>query len=94
MPRIVRPGHRDDGKAIIGDPRNDENLILSQMHLAFLKFHNALIDHVRSTGSATRSVFEEARRLCRWHYQWMVVHDFLPSVVGQDTLNQILEERS
>jgi hypothetical protein len=94
LPRIVRPDHRDDGKAIIGDPRNDENLILSQMHLAFLKFHNALIDHVRATGSATRSVFEEARRLCRWHYQWMVVHDFLPSVVGQDTLNQILEERS
>jgi hypothetical protein len=82
-----------NGKAIIGDPRNDENLIVCQIHVAFLKFHNAMVDHVRE-GGATRSVFEEARTLCRWHYQWMVVHDFLPSVVGQDTLNQILEERS
>jgi hypothetical protein len=82
-----------DGKAIIGDPRNDENLIITQIHLAFLKFHNALVDHVRK-GGANGSVFEEARRLCRWHYQWMVVHDFLPHVVGQGTLDQILEERS
>jgi hypothetical protein len=82
-----------DGKAVIGDPRNDENLITSQIHLAFLKFHNALVAHVRK-GGANGSVFEEARRLCRWHYQWMVVHDFLPHVVGQNTLDQVLEERS
>ncbi len=34
--------------AIIGDPRNDENLIVSQLHLAFIKFHNAAVDWVRS----------------------------------------------
>jgi hypothetical protein len=39
-------------------------------------------------------VFAEARRLCRWHYQWVVVHDFLPRVVGQDTLDAILLERA
>jgi hypothetical protein len=83
-----------NGKAFIGDPRNDENLILSQMHLAFLRFHNALVDYVRTPVGPKASVFEEARRLCRWHYQWMVVHDFLPKMVGQDTVNKILEERS
>jgi hypothetical protein len=85
---------QSNGKAIIGDRRNDENLILSQMHLAFLKFHNALVDYVRPPGGTKASVFEEARRLCRWYYQWMVVHDFLPEMVGQDPVNRILEERS
>jgi hypothetical protein len=85
---------KSDGKAIIGDPRNDENLIVCQLHLAFMKFHNALVDHVREQGSvAADGVFEEAQRLCRWHYQWMVVHDFLPHVVGQDMVDQVLEER-
>ena len=85
---------QSDGKAIIGDPRNDENLIVCQLHLAFMKFHNALVDHVREQGSvAADGVFEEALRLCRWHYQWMVVHDFLPHVVGQDMVDQVLEER-
>lgn len=85
---------QSDGKAIIGDPRNDENLIVCQLHLAFMKFHNALVDHVREQGSvAADGVFEEAQRLCRWHFQWMVVHDFLPHVVGQDMVDQVLEER-
>ncbi len=82
-----------DGRAIIGDSRNDENLIVCQLHVAFLKFHNAVVDRVRAQGSAPGTVFEEARRLTRWHYQWMVVHDFLPRVIGRDLLDRLLEER-
>ena len=43
----------------IGDGRNDENLIIAQLHLGFLKFHNAVVDwlaaHVgtRSQGMVT-----------------------------------------
>src|SRR5918997_146977 len=86
---------RGDGKAIIGDPRNDENLVLCQLHLAFIKFHNALVDHARAQGvRGIDEVFAEARRLCRWHYQWVVVHDFLYRVVGQKTLDAILPERA
>ncbi len=86
---------RSDGTAIIGDPRNDENLIILQLHVAFAKFHNALVDHVRAQGpSGVDEVFQEAQRLCRWHYQWMVVHDYLPRVVGQDMIDAILKERA
>lgn len=86
---------RVDGKAIVGDPRNDENLIICQLHLVFMKFHNALVDHARAQGvHGIDRVFVEARRLCRWHYQWVVVHDFLLRVVGQDTLGAILLERA
>ena len=85
---------RRDDTAIIGDPRDDENIVTSQLHLAFRKFHNALVDHVRVKGLRPPDLmFEEAQRLCRWYYQWMVIHDFLPTIVGQEVLNEILQER-
>jgi len=62
------------GFALIGDPRNDENLIVAQLHLAMLKFHNKLIDQGRT--------FEEARREVTWHYQWIVLNEFLPAIVN------------
>jgi len=69
---------RQDGTALIGDPRNDENLIIAQLHLLFLKFHNRCLD----TGLA--STLAEAQRLTRWHFQWVIVHDFLAAVAGPD----------
>jgi Animal haem peroxidase len=70
------------GAAIIGDPRNDENLIVSQMHLAFLQLHNHFVNAGRS--------FADARNLTRWHYQWVIVHGFLPRIVGAEVVNSIL----
>jgi nucleoid-associated protein YgaU len=61
-----------DREALIGDPRNDENTIISQLHVAFLKAHNRLVDEGRS--------FDEARRILRQHYQHVVVHDYLPRI--------------
>ena len=79
--------------ALTGDPRNDENLIISQLHLAFLKFHNAVIDFVKAempelTTPGER--FAEAQRLVRWHYQWIVVHEFLPKTCGQNIVDDVL----
>ncbi len=71
--------------AIIGDPRNDENLMVSQLHLAFLRFHNAVVDDVRTDlGPAytPEEIFTEAQRIVRWHYQWMVLHEFVPRTIG------------
>jgi hypothetical protein len=84
---------RDDETAIIGDPRDDTNVITSQLHLVIRKFHNALVRHVRSRGQrGVDQVFKTARRLCQRHYQWMVVHDFLHRMVGQDLIDEILLE--
>jgi hypothetical protein len=73
----------EDGRALIGDARNDENLIISQLHLLFIRFHNKVVDHLlddrRKLGST--ELFEEAQRTVRWHYQWIVAHDFLPRIV-------------
>ncbi len=87
------PRRPDTRLARIGDPRNEENLIIAQMQLAFLKFHNAMVDHVRAHGASGDEVFAEAQRLARWHYQWVVVHDFVGRVIGRGMLDQILEER-
>jgi Animal haem peroxidase len=75
----------DDGTALIGDPRNDENLILSQLHLLFLKFHNRCLD----TGLA--KTLAQAQRLTRWHFQWVIVNDFLKAVVGAELVSQVLQ---
>ena len=74
------------GTALVGDPRNDVHLLISQLHVAFLKFHNRLVDRLRASGTPAGEVFDEARRLVRWHYGWAVVHEFLPLTVGEGLL--------
>jgi len=83
---------RADGAAIIGDPRNDEHMIIAGLHCAFLLFHNRAVDHVREQGRLTDAmdVFAAARRLTTWHYQWLVLHEFLPQIVGQKVVRDVL----
>ena len=78
------------GIAIIGDPRNDSHLIMAQLHLAFCRFHNGVVDRLRGGEVPAADVFERARRLVRWHYQWVVLHDFLPRVLGIELAEQLL----
>lgn len=79
--------------AIIGDPRNDENLMVSQLHLAFLRFHNAVIDYVGAELglSDPGEVFAEAQRIVRWHYQWIILHEFLPLTCGEEVVDDVLQ---
>jgi hypothetical protein len=83
-----------EGTALLGDPRNDENLIVSQLHLAFLRFHNAACDHAATAlgaGADRMAVFAEAQRLVRWHYQWVVLHEFLHVTCGERVAADVLE---
>ena len=78
---------RADGSAILGDGRNDENLIVVQLHVAFLRFHNRLIDEYHLS-------FADAQRLTRYHYQWIVLHDYLPEIVGKATVDRFLAAKN
>lgn len=78
--------------ALIGDPRNDENLIVSQLHLAMLKFHNTVVDRLAATGLEGAELFCEAQRQVRWHYQWIILHEFLPLTCGKTLVNNILDQ--
>jgi Animal haem peroxidase len=79
-----RPEPNEPARALIGDPRNDENVIVSQLQSAMLRFHNRVVDLMGDPP------FEEAQRMVRWHYQWAVIHDFLPTIIGEDTWHDIL----
>jgi hypothetical protein len=83
-----------DGTAIISDPRNDQTEIILQLHVALQKFHNRLVDVLRMQQVPRSAVFESARRLARWHYQWVVIHDFLPAIVGQAMSDSVYKETS
>lgn len=80
------------GVAMIGDHRNDENLVVAQTHLAFLKFHNRVVDHLTAQGSDPATIFDDASKLVRWHYQWMVLHDFVERITEPGLADKILLE--
>jgi hypothetical protein len=90
-----------DNVAVIADPRNDENLVIAGLQSAFILFHNRCVDHVRRNGTdpaftawrrreEAADVYEEARRLTTWHYQWMILHEFLPQMIGAQMVAAIL----
>jgi hypothetical protein len=80
------------GRALVGDARNDENLIISQLHLLFIHFHNKVVDQLSiGTEHLERTeLLAKAQRIVRWHYQWIVIHDFLPKIVGEDMAKSVL----
>jgi hypothetical protein len=83
----------DKTVALIGDGRNDENLIVAQLHVAFLRFHNAVVDwaqHQPGYPQDDRELFERVRNLVRWHYQWLVVHDYLKTVTLPGVVDKVL----
>ncbi|HKQ96474.1 MAG TPA: heme peroxidase family protein [Candidatus Polarisedimenticolia bacterium] len=78
--------------AIIADPRNDENVVIAGLQAAFLLFHNRAVDRIRAEDPelSNDEVFSAARRLTTWHYQWIIVHEFLPQIVGPAMVDDIL----
>jgi hypothetical protein len=83
-----------NGRALIGDPRNDENRIVAQLHAIFLRFHNQVADYLAKPEHLGKNVsFEEVRKRVRWHYQWMLVTDYLRMVVNNETYLNIFADR-
>jgi hypothetical protein len=100
LPGEPMPGHPFDpgavqlprgpsGRALIGDPRDDENRIIAQLHAIFLRFHNKLADRL---GGRRRVGFQQIRDLVRWYYQWILVMDLLPTVCEQQTYRSVFPD--
>jgi hypothetical protein len=94
VPRPPEPDPRvanrnDSEKAIIGDPRNDENVIIAQLHALFLQFHNRYVDLLESQTGKTPT-FADVQMLVRWHYQWIVLYDFLPRIIDASIYERVL----
>jgi Animal haem peroxidase len=82
---------RSNGSAIIADPRNDENMMIQGLQAAFILFHNHCAELVERDDrrASSEEVYERARDLTRWHYQWIVLNEVLPNFVGQAMVDDV-----
>jgi len=79
---------RDSNKAVIADARNDENVMISQLHAAFIKFYNKMVDEYDQYLKA--ETYSRARQIVRWAYQYIVVNDYLMNVCDPDVVRETL----
>ncbi len=80
------PNKGEPARALLGDPRNDENVIVSQLQATMLRFHNRMADLMAGLP------FERIQREVRFHYQWVVLHDFLPTIAGEQVVLDLLPQ--
>ncbi|MBB4967001.1 peroxidase family protein [Saccharothrix violaceirubra] len=79
----------DRRRPLIPDTRNDENLIVAQTHLAFIRFHNRVVEDLALRGLSGKLLFEAARDLVVRHYQWMLRTDLLPRIVDPAVVDDV-----
>lgn len=79
------------GTGLIADARNDENLLISQLHVVFLLFHNKMVNLLAESNRdwSPERLFREAQRLVRWHYQFIILYDYLPRIISSDLLEKL-----
>lgn len=88
LPRRGTGNARQRRQPVIPDPRNDENLIVAQTHVAMIRFHNRMVDTLPS-GTPAAARFRQARRRTTLHYQWMIRHDYLPRILDQAVVDDV-----
>jgi len=100
VPRVAN----GDGsyRGLLGDPRNDESVIIAGLHCAHIRFYNRVLDELsehdlrrfpaaRHADRSNRYVrFLIAREVTLWHYQWLLVNEHLPQIAGQAMVNDVL----
>ena len=74
----------------IPDLRNDDNLLLGQMHLAWMNIHNDFCDKVRYLPA--QDAFESARKNTIILFQYLVLNDFLNQICHPDVYQYIVKE--
>jgi hypothetical protein len=88
---------RENGQACIGDDRNDENLIVSQLHVQFLRLHNYFVDRIAAEqpNLDAGALFKAAQKQVIYHYQEVILYDFLYELLHPAVWKSIiLENRS
>ena len=91
LPRGAGSTAAQKRKAVIPDHRNDENLAVAQTHLAFIRFHNRVVDTLPASVPPSQR-FAQARELVTKHYQWMIRTDYLPRVCAPGVVNNVFNQ--
>ena len=74
-------------KPVIPDKRNEENFLIAQIHILFMKFHNKLIDYYKPTIKS--KLFQFVKQQVVFYYQWLIINDFLPKWVDKSIIDKI-----
>jgi hypothetical protein len=88
LPRGAGSSQKAKRKAIVPDPRNDENLAVAQTHCAMIRFHNRVLDTLPASVPVAQR-FATARELVTKHYQWMIKTDYLPRVCRASIVDEV-----
>jgi Animal haem peroxidase len=89
--RFDLPLDLETSRPLLADSRNNENLVLRQIHATFLKLHNRAVDQLRPEVSESK-LFEEASRRVRWQFQWLVRFDYLPRICKPNVYREVVLE--
>jgi len=81
-----------EGIALAADPRQDVHVLINQTHVAMIRAHNRLADRLRADGVPDIELFDAARQELTWHYQHVMLHDYLPETIGAQRAARLLEQ--
>lgn len=90
--RPLEDGPENGRDPLIGDPRNDTNVIVSQLHVAFLRAHNALVDQIRDSAPANKEHFEKARTQLRQLYHHVLIDDYLTTIADEKIVKEVFDK--
>jgi hypothetical protein len=79
---------------LIPDDRNDDNLLVAQLHVQFLKLHNFFYERFRGGNwrLQPRQLYELAREQVVLHYQQAVLHDFLQRLLDPAVWQHVIRD--
>ena len=78
---------------LIPDDRNDENLVISQIHGLFLRVHNRVADFLyKQRGLTGDESFRRARDFAQECYRQIVVHDYLKRLLRKEYYEDLIAD--
>lgn len=80
--------------AEMGNAANDRNFVLAQLHCAFIRFHNAVVAWLVQQDETWSgdALLAKAQEIVIRHFQWVVVHQYLYLLAGENLVNQLLHD--
>jgi hypothetical protein len=79
--------------AITPDPRNDDNILVSQMAVAIKLLHNHFVLELKAQ-QKREDLFQKAREKTVQYYQWIILNDYLPKILKQGVLKTVLDKKA
>jgi heme peroxidase len=79
----------DNSRPLVADRRSSENIILRQIVAAFARLHNVAVEQWRARATGLTDLFTRARLQTTWQFQWLVVNDYLPTILHPEVYDRV-----